>query len=173
MAVYLSAEQTGLFAPRLTTAQVGTPRRRRPPRPGCLHIAITGKSYRVKEAPVVNQENKKQRKSNEPSTAAGRELGLAARTRLVLLRYSPSHRYNETPIAGKHRRQVALKKEGVLQRPGKLEILFLLPQNQRWPFINAINIREPGARENEIAMPIMHTDPRRAQTMHNDHPILP
>ena len=32
-------------------------------------IAITGKSYRVKEAPVVSQENKKQRKSNEPSTA--------------------------------------------------------------------------------------------------------
>ena len=32
-------------------------------------IAITGKSYRVKEAPVVSQENKKSRKSNEPSTA--------------------------------------------------------------------------------------------------------
>jgi DNA replication protein DnaC len=32
-------------------------------------IAITGKSYRVKEAPVVSQENKKQRKPNEPSTA--------------------------------------------------------------------------------------------------------
>ncbi|HEX3624937.1 MAG TPA: hypothetical protein VH280_05850 [Verrucomicrobiae bacterium] len=32
-------------------------------------IAITGKSYRVKEAPVVAQENKKSRKSNEPSTA--------------------------------------------------------------------------------------------------------
>jgi DNA replication protein DnaC len=32
-------------------------------------IAITGKSYRVKEAPVVNQENKKGRKSNEPPTA--------------------------------------------------------------------------------------------------------
>jgi hypothetical protein len=32
-------------------------------------IAITSKSYRVKEAPVVNQENNKQRKSNEPSTA--------------------------------------------------------------------------------------------------------
>jgi len=32
-------------------------------------IAITGKSYRVKEAPVVSQENKKQRKSNDPSTA--------------------------------------------------------------------------------------------------------
>jgi DNA replication protein DnaC len=32
-------------------------------------IAITGKSYRAKEAPVVSQENKKQRKSNEPSTA--------------------------------------------------------------------------------------------------------
>jgi DNA replication protein DnaC len=32
-------------------------------------VAITGKSYRVKEAAVVNRENKKQRKSNEPSTA--------------------------------------------------------------------------------------------------------
>jgi hypothetical protein len=32
-------------------------------------IAITGKSYRVKEAPSVSQENKKQRKANEPSTA--------------------------------------------------------------------------------------------------------
>jgi hypothetical protein len=32
-------------------------------------IAITGKSYRVKEAPVVSQEKQKQRKSNEPSTA--------------------------------------------------------------------------------------------------------
>ena len=32
-------------------------------------IAITGKSYRVKEAPVVPQENKKSRKSNEPATA--------------------------------------------------------------------------------------------------------
>jgi len=32
-------------------------------------IAITGKSYRVKEAPSVNQENKKQPKPNEPSTA--------------------------------------------------------------------------------------------------------
>src|SRR5262245_9339149 len=32
-------------------------------------IAITGKSYRVKEAPVTAQENKKSRKSNEPSTA--------------------------------------------------------------------------------------------------------
>jgi hypothetical protein len=32
-------------------------------------IAISGKSFRVKEAPVVHQENKKQRKSNEPSTA--------------------------------------------------------------------------------------------------------
>jgi hypothetical protein len=28
-------------------------------------VAITGKSYRVKEAPVVTQENKKNRKSNE------------------------------------------------------------------------------------------------------------
>jgi hypothetical protein len=32
-------------------------------------IAITGKSYRVKEAPVVTQENKKNGKSNEPATA--------------------------------------------------------------------------------------------------------
>ncbi|MGH7978136.1 MAG: IS21-like element helper ATPase IstB [Limisphaerales bacterium] len=32
-------------------------------------IAVTGKSYRVKESPVVN-ETKKQRKSSEPSTAA-------------------------------------------------------------------------------------------------------
>jgi hypothetical protein len=32
-------------------------------------IAITGKSYRIKEAPVINQENKKSRKSNEPATA--------------------------------------------------------------------------------------------------------
>lgn len=32
-------------------------------------VAITGKSYRVKEAPVVSQENKKARKSNEPPTA--------------------------------------------------------------------------------------------------------
>jgi DNA replication protein DnaC len=32
-------------------------------------VAITGKSYRAKEAPVVTQENKKSRKSNEPSTA--------------------------------------------------------------------------------------------------------
>jgi DNA replication protein DnaC len=32
-------------------------------------IAITGKSYRVKEAPVVNVEGKKQRKSSEPATA--------------------------------------------------------------------------------------------------------
>jgi DNA replication protein DnaC len=32
-------------------------------------IAITGKSCRVKEAPMVSQENKKQRKSNEPLTA--------------------------------------------------------------------------------------------------------
>ncbi len=31
-------------------------------------IAITGKSYRVKEAPVLN-EGKKQRKSSEPPTA--------------------------------------------------------------------------------------------------------
>ena len=34
-------------------------------------VAITGKSYRVKEAPVVTQENKKSRKPNEPSTAEG------------------------------------------------------------------------------------------------------
>jgi DNA replication protein DnaC len=32
-------------------------------------IAITGKSYRVKEAPGLTGESKKQRKSNEPSTA--------------------------------------------------------------------------------------------------------
>jgi len=32
-------------------------------------IAITGKSYRVKDAPALNGEGKKQRKSNEPSTA--------------------------------------------------------------------------------------------------------
>jgi DNA replication protein DnaC len=32
-------------------------------------IAITGKSYRVKEAPSVSQETKKQRKPNEPPTA--------------------------------------------------------------------------------------------------------
>jgi hypothetical protein len=34
-------------------------------------IAITGKSYRVKEAPLVTQENKKNRKAHEPSTAGG------------------------------------------------------------------------------------------------------
>lgn len=33
-------------------------------------IAITGKSYRVKEAPSLNSESKKQRKSSEPATAA-------------------------------------------------------------------------------------------------------
>jgi len=32
-------------------------------------IAITGKSYRIKDNPVANGENKKQRKSSEPSTA--------------------------------------------------------------------------------------------------------
>ena len=32
-------------------------------------VAITGKSYRVKEAPVVTQEDRKGRKSNEPATA--------------------------------------------------------------------------------------------------------
>jgi DNA replication protein DnaC len=32
-------------------------------------ITITGKSYRVKEAPTITQENKKGRKPNEPSTA--------------------------------------------------------------------------------------------------------
>jgi DNA replication protein DnaC len=32
-------------------------------------IAITGKSYRVKDAPTANRENKKHRKTNEPSTA--------------------------------------------------------------------------------------------------------
>jgi hypothetical protein len=32
-------------------------------------VAITGKSYRVKEAPVITRENKKSKKSNEPVTA--------------------------------------------------------------------------------------------------------
>lgn len=32
-------------------------------------IAITGKSYRIKEAPRVGQENKKSKKANEPATA--------------------------------------------------------------------------------------------------------
>jgi hypothetical protein len=32
-------------------------------------VAITGKSYRVKEAPAVAQETRKSRKSNEPPTA--------------------------------------------------------------------------------------------------------
>jgi hypothetical protein len=32
-------------------------------------IAITGKSYRVKDTPAANGESKKQRKPNEPSTA--------------------------------------------------------------------------------------------------------
>jgi DNA replication protein DnaC len=32
-------------------------------------ITINGKSYRVKEAPIISQENRKSRKSNEPSTA--------------------------------------------------------------------------------------------------------
>jgi DNA replication protein DnaC len=32
-------------------------------------IAITGKSYRVKEAPLLSQGNKKSPKANEPSTA--------------------------------------------------------------------------------------------------------
>jgi len=32
-------------------------------------IPFTGKSYRVKEAPVIPQENKKRAKSNEPATA--------------------------------------------------------------------------------------------------------
>jgi DNA replication protein DnaC len=32
-------------------------------------MAITGKSYRVKEAPAISQETKKGRKSNEPATA--------------------------------------------------------------------------------------------------------
>lgn len=34
-------------------------------------IAITGKSYRLKEAPVISAQTSKQRKSNEPSTAGG------------------------------------------------------------------------------------------------------
>jgi hypothetical protein len=38
-------------------------------------IAITGKSYRVKEAPGVSPENKKSRKSNEPSTAGAASQG--------------------------------------------------------------------------------------------------
>ena len=32
-------------------------------------VAITGKSYRIKEAPVVNQEATKDRKPNKPMTA--------------------------------------------------------------------------------------------------------
>jgi len=34
-------------------------------------IAITGRSYRVKDLPIVNAEGQKGRKSNEPSTAGG------------------------------------------------------------------------------------------------------
>ncbi len=34
-------------------------------------IAITGKSYRLKESPALSQENKKQRQPNESSTAGG------------------------------------------------------------------------------------------------------
>jgi DNA replication protein DnaC len=34
-------------------------------------VAITGKSYRIKEAPVVPQENKKPRKPSESSAAGG------------------------------------------------------------------------------------------------------
>src|SRR5882757_4148523 len=34
-------------------------------------VAITGKSYRVKEAPAVTQENKKSRKPSESSAAGG------------------------------------------------------------------------------------------------------
>ena len=49
-------------------------------------IAITGKSYRVKEAPVVTQENKKSRKASETASAGAGELRLAARPRLVLTR---------------------------------------------------------------------------------------
>ena len=49
-------------------------------------IAITGKSYRVKEAPVVTQENKKSRKIQRTCDRRGRELRLAARPRLVLTR---------------------------------------------------------------------------------------
>jgi hypothetical protein len=37
-------------------------------------IAITGKSYRVKEAPGVRPENKKSRKANEPASQ-GSQLG--------------------------------------------------------------------------------------------------
>ena len=49
-------------------------------------IAITGKSYRVKEAPAVTQETKKSRKSKRTCDRRGRELRLAARPRLVLTR---------------------------------------------------------------------------------------
>ena len=38
-------------------------------------IAISGKSYRVKEAPVVTVENKKSRKSNEPATVGAASQG--------------------------------------------------------------------------------------------------
>ena len=41
-------------------------------------VAITGKSYRVKEAPAVTQENKKSRKTSEPATAGAAKLRLAA-----------------------------------------------------------------------------------------------
>jgi DNA replication protein DnaC len=38
-------------------------------------VAITGKSYRVKEAPVITQEKKNQRQPNESSTAGGASKG--------------------------------------------------------------------------------------------------
>ena len=34
-------------------------------------IAITGRSYRLKDAPVLNTQARKGRKSNEPATAGG------------------------------------------------------------------------------------------------------
>ena len=38
-------------------------------------IAVTGKSYRIKEAPGISPENKKNRKSNEPATAGAASQG--------------------------------------------------------------------------------------------------
>jgi hypothetical protein len=48
-------------------------------------IAITGKSYRIKNAPATGAENKKQTKSNEPSTAgaASWRLGSTAPARFI------------------------------------------------------------------------------------------
>jgi hypothetical protein len=50
-------------------------------------IAITGKSYHVKEAPVVIQENKKSRKSNEAATAGAASWMARFPVLLVLLCY--------------------------------------------------------------------------------------